>query len=133
MPDIRQAGGVIILGDRVVLRRTAAGEWVFPKGHIEAGETAEQAAIRETEEETGLRANIYAALDEYIFQFGGATRRVEMFLLLADSASPDWAQHEGVDAFAVPLDEVEERLSFSSLKDFWRQAILTTREALAKA
>jgi 8-oxo-dGTP pyrophosphatase MutT (NUDIX family) len=29
--------------------------WIFPKGHVEAGETAEIAAARELEEEAGIR------------------------------------------------------------------------------
>src|SRR5580765_6908119 len=34
--------------------------WSLPKGHIEAGETAEQAAVREVEEETGISGEILA-------------------------------------------------------------------------
>lgn len=50
------AGG-IVLGDRgtLALVRTKEGAgWTFPKGHIEEGETDEEAARREIEEETGL-------------------------------------------------------------------------------
>src|SRR6266581_8238617 len=36
--------------------------WSLPKGHIEAGETAEQAAVREVEEETGISGEIVAEL-----------------------------------------------------------------------
>jgi len=38
--------------------------WSLPKGHIEMGETAEQTAIREVAEETGIRGSVLAALDE---------------------------------------------------------------------
>ena len=51
---VRQAGGVVLLGDQVVLRRTARGEYLFPKGHLEEGETEEETALREVAEETGL-------------------------------------------------------------------------------
>lgn len=50
----RTAGG-IVLGDSgtvAMVRRSDA--WLFPKGHVEEGETDEQAARREIAEETGL-------------------------------------------------------------------------------
>ena len=51
--------GVIVHESRVLLVRRSnppdAGFWGFPGGKIEAGETLEQAAIREVKEETGLR------------------------------------------------------------------------------
>lgn len=56
MDKVRCAGG-IVLGDRgtLALVRTHRGKgWTFPKGHIEDGESDEEAARREIEEETGL-------------------------------------------------------------------------------
>jgi 8-oxo-dGTP pyrophosphatase MutT (NUDIX family) len=48
------AGGIVFDGDRLLLlRKSALGEVVLPKGHVEPGETAEGAALRETVEETG--------------------------------------------------------------------------------
>ncbi|ADV68190.1 NUDIX hydrolase [Deinococcus maricopensis] len=57
------AGGVVFNahGD-VLLVQYANGGWTFPKGHLERGETPEQAAVREVEEETGVRATITARL-----------------------------------------------------------------------
>lgn len=40
---------------REVLMIRSGSSWAFPKGHIEAGETALEAAVRETEEETGIQ------------------------------------------------------------------------------
>ena len=50
--------------------------WSLPKGHIEAGETAEQAAVREVEEETGIAGTIVGELGTIDFWFVADGRRV---------------------------------------------------------
>ncbi|MBW7915472.1 MAG: NUDIX domain-containing protein [Trueperaceae bacterium] len=51
------AGGVVFdPGNRVLLLQHASGHWVFPKGHVEQGETQLQAALREVAEEAGVTA-----------------------------------------------------------------------------
>lgn len=52
--SIEAAGGIVenTRGEVLMMRRR--GWWDFPKGHVEAGETKEQAALREVKEETGL-------------------------------------------------------------------------------
>lgn len=59
-PETLVAGGVLIVTRQeprqfLLLRHTT--RWDLPKGHAEAGETPRQAAVRETEEETGLSAD----------------------------------------------------------------------------
>ncbi len=52
------AGGIVIKrsnGTKVLLIKDRFGKWTWPKGHIEKGETSEDAALREITEETGLR------------------------------------------------------------------------------
>ena len=56
------AGGVVFGPLGVLLVRYRSGAWAFPKGHVEAGETLEQAAVREVHEEGGVSATITAAL-----------------------------------------------------------------------
>jgi len=56
--DALPAAGVMICtrdGKVLLLRRSDSGQWAFPGGGIEEGETAEQAALRECEEEIGRR------------------------------------------------------------------------------
>ena len=53
---VEAAGGVVVDGDgRVCLvHRPRYDDWSLPKGKLDAGESFEQAALREVEEETGL-------------------------------------------------------------------------------
>src|SRR6476646_358455 len=50
--------------------------WSLPKGHIEMGETAEQTAIREVAEETGIQGSVLAALGSIDYWFVTEGRRV---------------------------------------------------------
>lgn len=64
------SAGIIVQGDRVLMvrRRVKEGElmWQFPAGGIEAGESPEQAAVRETQEETGLTVEAVKVLGDRV-------------------------------------------------------------------
>jgi 8-oxo-(d)GTP phosphatase len=65
---VRAAGGVVHrtredgIEEVVVIHRPKYGDWTLPKGKLEPGETDEQGALREVEEETGLRCEIEGAI-----------------------------------------------------------------------
>lgn len=48
------AKGVVLMDEHILLVRKASGMWDLPGGRLEAGETPEQALIREVQEETGI-------------------------------------------------------------------------------
>jgi 8-oxo-dGTP diphosphatase len=62
--EIRAAGGLVVrrgpggLPEIALIHRPSQDDWSLPKGKLENGETPEQAALREVEEETGLRCSI---------------------------------------------------------------------------
>lgn len=77
------AGGVVFNARReVLLLRDRMGFWVFPKGHPEAGESLEGAAVREVLEETGVVAEVLLPLfpTRYVNP-KGVEREVHWFLM----------------------------------------------------
>jgi len=59
-PHVRAAGGVVTRGtgevfEVLLVHRPQYDDWTFPKGKVEEGESDEECALREVEEETGLR------------------------------------------------------------------------------
>lgn len=122
-----QAGAVVLLGDRVVLRRTAKGEYLFPKGHLEPGETLEEAALREVAEETGLEAETVGLLGDISFSYRGKDHRVTVFLARAVRQLPEWQHHLGRDVVVVPPEQVSQLLSFEEYRQIWSKAMQRLR------
>lgn len=91
--------------------------WSLPKGHVEAGETPPEAAIREISEETGILGEVVAPLGTIDFWFMTPDRRVHKtvhhFLLRAIGGELSDADVEVVEVAWVPLPEVAERLRYS--------------------
>jgi 8-oxo-dGTP pyrophosphatase MutT (NUDIX family) len=81
------AGGVVarsVNGEweyLLVEARRSRGVWVLPKGHIEPGETPEVAAVREVEEEAGVRAAVVAQVGESKYSVDGQPVCTVFFLM----------------------------------------------------
>lgn len=111
------AGGVVYrrVGDAIEValaaRRTRRGElaWGLPKGEIEPDETAEQAAVREVREETGLEAEIEASLGDiryfYVWEGVRIRKAVRFFLMCATGGDVSLHDHEMEDVrwFLLPV------------------------------
>ena len=90
--------------------------WSLPKGHIETGETAEQAAVREVAEETGITGRVVGELGTIDFWFVADGRRIHKtvhhYLLLAEGGELSDADVEVTEVAWVPLDELAVRLAY---------------------
>jgi 8-oxo-dGTP pyrophosphatase MutT (NUDIX family) len=81
------SGGVVVRDDGPVRRfllvtaRRQPGQWVFPKGHIEEGETVEQAAMREVNEEAGVEATIVSPIGSSEYKTARELVRAQFFLM----------------------------------------------------
>jgi 8-oxo-dGTP pyrophosphatase MutT (NUDIX family) len=114
--------------------------WGLPKGAVSAGETSEQAALREVREETGLVAEIIRSLDtiEYFFRAGDTLirKRVDFYLMryVAGELEPQLSEVDDVQW--VELTEALQRASFESerklLEIASQDASLTASVALSK-
>jgi 8-oxo-dGTP pyrophosphatase MutT (NUDIX family) len=91
--------------------------WSLPKGHIEEGETTEDAAVREVAEETGITGRVLAPLGTIDFWFVAEGRRVHKtvhhFLLMAEGGELSDADIEVAEVAWVPLRELAERLAYA--------------------
>ncbi len=126
MPLIRQAGSIVIRLDTkepqvlLVSARRNPRNWIFPKGHIEKGESPEAAALRETREEAGVSARLIGPAGILEYGFLGAKARVEYFLVLftREAGPPE----DGRQRIWCGLDDALDRLSYKNTRKLLRKA-----------
>ncbi len=126
------AGGVVINpfdgNPRCLLILDGNENWGFPKGHVDPGETAREAAVREIAEETGVRDLTY--LDElgridWFFRFKGVTIHKYCDFFLFESLEGDAVPQaeEGIRECAwLSYDEALERLTHENTRMILRRA-----------
>jgi len=131
------AGGLVVDSSSgapcvaVIARINRGGrlEWCLPKGHLEGDETPEQAAVREIEEETGIRGRVVRSLGSIDYWFSVDERRIHKtvhhYLLEAtggDLTVENDPDAEAVDAAWVPMADLFTRLAFSNERRIARTA-----------
>ena len=133
------AGGVVIKKERkevkVLLIKDSYGHWIWPKGHIEKGESDEEAAIREISEETGLKTlEIVKKLgkQEYYFTLKGKKifKTVTVFLLKANAREKLKIQAEEIeDARWFSAEKALETIEYEGSRTHLKKAISAFRKA----
>jgi 8-oxo-dGTP diphosphatase len=67
-----------------LVHRPRYDDWSLPKGKLDEGEDFEQAALREVEEETGVRGTIEGELGSSFYEPGGVPKEVRWFRMTGD-------------------------------------------------
>jgi len=125
---VRAAGGIVLRGeggDRSValVHRPRYGDWSFPKGKLEDGEDEATAALREVEEETGLRVRLEQPLTTTHYTVSGGPKTVRwwrMSLVDDDGHEPD---HEVDQVRWVTPEEAMRLLNYEPDRQLVRQAL----------
>jgi deoxyribose-phosphate aldolase len=114
------AGGVVCFQEqgtwRVLLIEDRYSRWTLPKGKQEPGETIAETALREIEEETGVKGTVIAFLDRIGYTYfhpdhGQVQKEVHYFLVSAER-----------DAVNAQVSEIEQ-VSWFTLQDAWQKQL----------
>jgi 8-oxo-dGTP pyrophosphatase MutT (NUDIX family) len=126
---------VVVRGDDVVVIRPARRGnnrevWALPKGHPDGDETAQEAAVREVREETGVEADPLEELGEihYTYERGGreVSKRVVFFLFRYREG--DLAHdHEIAAVRWMPLEEAARTLTHAGEREMVQRALSRSR------
>jgi len=115
-----------ILTERPSTMRNHAGQWALPGGRCDEGETIAQAALREIEEEIGLRvpeAEVLGTLDDFVSRSG--YRITPVVVWAEESKTLRLNPEEVAIAYRIPLDGfvTKENVSFVSIEESPRPVI----------
>jgi 8-oxo-dGTP pyrophosphatase MutT (NUDIX family) len=130
--DETSAGGVVFRIDvgqpMYLLIRDSYNNWGFPKGHIEAGEQPEAAAVREVQEETGLAdLSIRGRIDtiDWFFRFRGQLIHevCHFYLMETSNATTSPQRAEGITACRwTRFEEAQSLISYANARELLRRA-----------
>lgn len=123
----RHAGG----GIEILMIQDPKGRWTIPKGHVEKGESLEQTAIREVQEETGVsHLKIRGKLDKihFFYRLNGKlifmTTHVYLMEAGGDSDNLKPENSEGVaDAKWFPKDEALKLIEYKDTEKLFRMGL----------
>jgi 8-oxo-dGTP pyrophosphatase MutT (NUDIX family) len=125
---VQAAGGVVMregaAGPEVLLvHRPQYGDWSFPKGKLEPGETLEECALREVEEETGLRCVLGRELLSTEYTDGKGRPKTVRYWLMSVAGGELRFDNEVDEARWLSPDEVVELLSYERDGDVLRDVL----------
>jgi len=114
---VRAAGGVVLRRSRsgtletVLVHRPAYDDWTFPKGKLLRGETEEEAAVREVEEETGLRCQLGREVGTTSYRDPQGRQKTARYWEMAPIQGELAATNEVDEARWVPLEDAADMLT----------------------
>lgn len=120
MINEKSAGCIIIEDKKVLLVKQTSGNWGFPKGHLEKGESETEAAIRETKEETNLDVVIPDENKRYSIEYDtskGTHKEAVYFLAQKTSEYITRQESEITEIKWFNFKEAIETISFENAKE----------------
>ena len=100
VPEVLAAGGLVVRDDGriAVIHRPRYDDWSLPKGKLDDGESFEAGALREVEEETGVRARIVGELDPAAYlDRKGRQKLVRWYRMTVDGDLREFVPNDEVD------------------------------------
>ncbi len=96
---VEAAGGVVLdpEGRVVLVHRPRYDDWTLPKGKLDPGESFEEAALREVEEETGLRARLVRELPAIRYTDAKGRPKLVRYWLMEVEHDPGFEPNDEVD------------------------------------
>lgn len=126
----KSCGGVVFTRQendiRYLIIRNIGGNCGFPKGHMEAGETEQETALREIREEVGLSVSLidgFRAEDTYLLHGKAGVEKQVIYFLAEFQGQQVCIQPEEITAsFLVPYEEALALLPFPEAKRILTEA-----------
>jgi 8-oxo-dGTP diphosphatase len=116
---VRAAGGAVWRragnGDLevVLVHRARYDDWSLPKGKVDPGETDEQAALREVQEESSIEARLGPELMTTTYLDRSGKRKQVRYWAMTPAGGEAAGAHEVDEASWVPLAEARSRLTYA--------------------
>ena len=138
-PDISAAGGVVLRRDEdrrtrvAVIHRPKYMDWSLPKGKLEKGESWQEAALREVQEETGYRCEAGVELPEVSYLDRKARRKLVRYWLM-EPIDGEFRSHGEVDELRwVTPSEANGLLTYDHDRELVRTAVRQRRWQQARS
>jgi 8-oxo-dGTP diphosphatase len=131
-PDIVAAGAVAVRKGRVLLvHRPKYDDWSFPKGKQDPGEHMLATAVREVEEETGVRVALGRPLGTFCYPVNGSRTKVVHYWSARAAGDPDvssYAVNDEIDRVTwTPVEKAARRLSYDHDRELLRRHLVFPR------
>jgi 8-oxo-dGTP pyrophosphatase MutT (NUDIX family) len=122
---VRAAGGIVVRGEGgasevVVVHRPKYDDWTLPKGKALPGESDEDCAVREVEEETGLRCERGPELASATYRDSAGRPKVARYWLMRPVTGELQPTNEVDEARWLPIAEAESLLTYERDREILR-------------
>ena len=123
MKEEKSCGAIVIKDNKVLIIKQKRGFYGFPKGHMEAGETEQETAIREVKEETNIDIKIdsnYRYETHYIVD-NNIYKTVVLFKAESLTNNTSCDDTEVAECLWLNFDDAIEKLSYNDLKEILKK------------